>query len=267
MNFIMRSYLTILFLLPFSFLALANNGFVLITSLFNEKHEQRAQEYITCLEKNLANPLLTKIHVFYDTGADVTQGTSRIRDFLEQHPTIALSKIPHRPSFGELFSCASTTYPNEIVLVSNGDIYFNETLSALNGLDFSKLFLAIGRWNIDANGKMGVAMETTRHRGKKISRLAARSQDVWVFKSPTNIPCDDINLGTPHCDHYLAYRIIEAGYDLFNPMGTVQCCHQHASNWRPYAGGGKHRCRSAEVPGCAIQDIGNPAYKAVEISL
>jgi hypothetical protein len=262
MNYGIRLFLKTLLIMHFATPLYAADSFVLITSVFNEKHPQRAQEYITCLEKNLAHPLIGKIHVVYDTSADTIVKPLWVHDYLEKHPTIAVTYLPHRPSFGELFKIAADLYPNSVVLVSNGDIYFNETLETLKGLDFSKLFLAMGRWDINSRGEMIMAMETAYENDKKVRRPTSRSQDVWVFKSPAHVDCDDINLGTPHCDHYLAYRIMAAGYDLRNPMVTVQCCHQHASNIRDYPQGGKHRCESAAVPGCTIKDIGNSAYKA-----
>jgi hypothetical protein len=242
----------------------ATDSFVLITSLFNEKHPQRAQEYITCLEKNLVHPLLKTVHVIYDTSSDAVSKPLWIHDYLEKQPNVVITYMSRRPSFGELFKIAADLYPDEIVLVSNGDIYFNETLAALKGLNFSNLFLTLGRWDTNIKGEIHMALETTYKKGK-ISKPSSYSQDVWVFKSPAHVNCDDINLGTPHCDGYLAYRIMVAGYDVYNPMVTVQCCHNHASNIRDYPQGGKHRCESAVVPGGTVQDIGNPAYKARRI--
>jgi hypothetical protein len=261
-----RLFLKTLLVVHFFGSVYATDNFVLITSLFNDKHPERAQEYITCLKKNLAHPLLKTVHVIYDTSSDGCSELLRVRDYLEKQPNVVITYMSHRPSFGELFKIAADLYPNEIVLVSNGDIYFNETLAALKGLDFSNLFLAIGRWDIDIRDKMHMAVETIYDKKTKKTTYKPSncSQDVWVFKSPAHVDCDDINLGTPHCDHYMAYRLMASGYDVYNPMVTVQCCHQHASNIRDYPIGGTDHRPTGAVPGCEIKDIGNPAYKAIK---
>src|SRR5271155_4359133 len=77
--------------------------FILITSVYNEMNIQRAAEYITCLKKNLANPIIKAIHVLYDTSRDGTHNA--ILDFLKAH-NIVIHYIKGRPSFHDCFALA-----------------------------------------------------------------------------------------------------------------------------------------------------------------
>src|SRR5271170_7434179 len=98
------------------------NKFILITSLYNEIDEQRKEEYITCLKKNLANPLIEHIHILYDTSKD-----KNINNFLQQLSTfnVSITLITGRPSYNACFKLANELYLNKKIIISNADIYFN----------------------------------------------------------------------------------------------------------------------------------------------
>jgi hypothetical protein len=244
--------------------AYAKEDFVLITSLYHEKNEVRAQEYITCMEKNCAHPHIKTIHVMFDTDGDDNE-KAILPDYLH-HPKIVIEYIKGRPSFGTIFHRAACLYKDSLIIVSNADIYFNTTLYQLDGVDFSNLFLALTRWNITKDNKLVVYTETFVKNYQRITQTVQGSQDVWIFRAPlVGIRADDIYVGLPHCDNYLAYRVMDAGYAVYNPVFSIQCCHLHLSKIRNYVYPGPLSQESAGIPGSRLGDIGNPLYKAAEM--
>ncbi len=239
---------------------------VLITSLYNETNSERACEYIECLRSNLTHPLISKIHVFYDTSNDHKTLDSRIYNFITIHPKITIDYCTTRPSFGALFNCANSKYREKTIIVSNADIYFNDTLHLIAPIDFSKKVFALGRWNVTKNGTLELAMEDFCVGDEVWHQPSACSQDSWIFKSPLTIHADDIILGTPHCDHYLAYRLAMSGYEVYNPSKSVQCCHLHLSNIRNYTTDNEHSKPSAAVIACALSDIGNAHFRPKKLT-
>jgi len=104
--------------------------FVLITVLHNEHVGERVEEYITCLKRNLNHKMIEKIHVIYDSSNDKKTEEHPLLDYL-QRLEIELAYVDVRPTFDSLFSIANTVYPYKKVIISNADIYFNQTLNVL----------------------------------------------------------------------------------------------------------------------------------------
>lgn len=215
----------LLFLTINTVLSIENN-FVLIISLYNESHKKRIAEYIECLDKNLAHPLIEKIHVIYDTSKDEEQNSA----FLERlkSKNITLSTVSGRPSFEDCFNLANELYPDRAIIVSNADIYFNETLYLIQDYDLNNKMLALSRWNVQRDGLL-----------KPIVHLNGKpnmgSQDTWIFTTPIKqINAAEIQLGTLYCDGRIAYAVQEAGFKIINPCLSIQCCHLHLSKVRHY---------------------------------
>ncbi len=195
--------------------------FNFITSLYNETNNTRAQEYITCLERNRAHSSINEIHVIYDTSKDDNE--NRILCYLHD-AGISITYVVGRPSYGFSFDLANSMYPNSRVIVSNADIFFNETLSLLEGFDLKDRFLAITRWDVLENG------DIVPH-----ERYGKTSQDVWIFETPLR-PFNNhhIYLGEIHHNVILTYEALRSGLEILNPCKTIQCCHLHLSDLRHY---------------------------------
>ncbi len=196
--------------------------FKLIISLYNEKDDARAQEYITCLDRNRIHEAIDAIHVVYDTSDDDDQ--NRILNYLKE-AGIPVTYVQGRPSYGFCFDLAASLYPNSRVIVSNGDIFFNATLKKLQDFDLTGRFLAITRYDIGSNGDMELHQ-----------RYRDTSQDVWIFKTPLQ-PIDqshELYLGENHHNVILSYEALRSGLEVLNPSKSIQCCHLHASYIRHY---------------------------------
>lgn len=234
-----------IFLINFRICAsqITTNKFILITSLYNETDEQRREEYITCLKKNLTNPLIEHIHILYDTSKD-TYPNNFLRRLSMFNVTITF--ISGRPSYSSCFRIANTLYPSKKIILSNADIYFNETLYHLQNYDFYNKFLALTRWDQQRNGTLKPYF--TKNKNPSIF-----SQDAWIFKSPLyNIKCDDIFLGTSHCDGRIAYEATKSGFIVQNPCMSIQACHLHLSNIRNYTVTPRDILITKSTPWCTL---------------
>lgn len=201
----------------------AQNNFILVTVLYNETNSKRMQEYITCLERNMAHQLIEKVHVVYDQARDDEE--NKLLKFLKDKG-VALTYVRGRPTYNFCFELVNAYYPNRKIILSNADIYFNDTLFLLQDYDLTNRFLALTRWNVQKNGKIKLQHASSR-------RDNIWSQDSWIFQTPLcNFMDDSITLSSVNCDTWIAYRAKEAGLAVINPCLDIQCCHLHLSQIR-----------------------------------
>ncbi len=131
-----------------------------------------------------------------------------------------------RPTYKELFEYCNTHMKNEICIVANSDIIFDETLRYFGSLDMTKEFYALSRWEISSTDGKNWNIEPYDN---------AASQDVWIFKTPV-LTTDDMNytMGVPGCDNKITYHMRELGYVCRNPGKKVITIHFHISQFRTY---------------------------------
>lgn len=218
--------LAILFFITQALISNEIDKFILMIPLYREKNETRKQEYMTCLERNLAHSRIKHIHVLYDQSKDLKREGSLLR-YLHTKP-ISITYINRRQSFEDFFGIANAHYKNQKIILANADIYFNETLFLLDDYDLTNKFLALTRWE-DLNGKLEL------QRIYNIELWLSHCQDVWIFMTPIMVKkASQISIGTIGCDPYIARRAQESGLEVINPCLSIQCCHLHASGIRHY---------------------------------
>lgn len=199
----------------------AHYQFILVTSLYNETHPKRIQEYVTCMEKNLSNQRIAHIHVIYHY---VPGEKSAILDYLLSK-NISIDFVSVRPTYGSMFDLINTYYAGKKIILSNADIYCNETLALLDNYDLTNTFLALSRWQVKPDGSLTPYFTTP----------IMYSQDTWIFKAPIKkFTNDAIEIGTCGCDSKIAYQAFLSGMKVVNPCGSIQCCHLHLSKVRNY---------------------------------
>jgi hypothetical protein len=213
--------LTILF---FFFYCGANpEKFKLITILYNETNEERIAEYLTCLEKNLAHDSIGQMHVIYDTSKDDKKNI--ILNYLKSK-NIPITFINGRATYSFCFDLANELYPNSKIILSNADIYFNETLGLLDNYDLINKFLLLTRWDIHKDGTLSLHAFSPNKK--------SYSQDSWFFSTPFSFQGGNIYLGIPGCDGTIASHAKKNGLALLNPCFSIQGCHLHLSELRNY---------------------------------
>lgn len=209
--------------------ASASKPFTLITVLYNETHPQRMQEFITCLEHNLAHPAIHAVHIVYDQIKD--DAKNELLTILKRKK-LAISYVKGRPTFGYCFNLANSQYPNARIIVCNGDIYFNKTLHALDKVDFANKFFALTRWDVMEDGSLHI-FKQFKADGSFDDKMSYLSQDAWIFETPLKKFINpEFHMGTWACDGYIAYQAYISGLDISNPALSVQACHLHQSKIR-----------------------------------
>lgn len=221
--------------------------FVLYTSLYNETNPQRQNEYLYCLQKNLAHPSIKEIVVYYDQSKDHLEN-SVILDYLKNAP-VKLFLSEGRPTYHHLLAHANEEYPNHNIMISNGDIFFDETLELIHSISLKNKFICLSRWDM-------LSETVTESHPFHNDGVPAASFDVWIFQTPI-VNFDDVGiyLGTQHCDGYIAYRAYRANYQVFNPCLSIICHHYHLSGIRNWGQPYRPSMSGMLVPWCSLDNI------------
>ena len=200
-------------------------GFQLVVGSFIEPFEPRFSEYVQCLEENLKCEALEKIHVLVEESQAVRErllkentGPSVLRliDLLK-NPKIKLFPFGRRITFDEAFRYANATFgPAKLAIVSNGDIYFDETLAPLVDLDWENALVCLSRHNYGTG---------------KDSRFTS-GYDSWIFRAPLPSFRCDWHLGSGFSDLRLNHEAAKVGLRLLNPCQSVKATHLHGSGMR-----------------------------------
>lgn len=188
---------------------------ILTSDYYISENSERQSEYDYCINKNLENQNISKIIYF-----------TNIENPKHQHEKIEFVFNKKRPTYKSFFEFFNLNYPNEIIIISNLDIFFDNTLDLLNQMDLSKTVLALTRYDLK-NGEWVLYDE---------NNVAQASQDTWIYKSPINVKrmlCD-FNLGIPGCDNRIAFEFVKAGYIVNNNSLSLKTYHKHESNHRTW---------------------------------
>ncbi len=192
---------------------------ILITSYYNANSVERQREIDECLINNNNNQFIKKIYLLNNDIYDLEflENKNKIKQILIQEEKL---------NFKKTIEFINKYLEDEIVILSNSDIYFNDTLFKLIDYDFSNKVLCLLRYNIIENNKLDIF----RHFGEP----RADSQDSWIFKSPLKVNINNINFnfGIPGCDNMFAAELYNSNYILSNPSYDIISVHLHDSNER-----------------------------------
>src|SRR4029077_8134959 len=120
-----------------------------------------------------------------------------------------------------LFDHANAALGCKRIVAANADIYFDDTLARLDGVDLDGKLLCLSRWDVSADGRPYLFAHTF-------------SQDAWIFQTPIRSFHSDFRLGLPRCDNRIAWEAQRAGLVVSNPSWSIHAHHLHASGIRNY---------------------------------
>lgn len=197
----------------------------LIQQFFIHRDSIRMRELVQCLENNIENPYIDEIILLNEDIYNLEKCGVK-KSLLEGKNKVKQINISSRLSFHYVINYIKHQLKNRICIIANTDIYFDSSLSLLRGVDLSKKFLALLRYNVNSNGS------TTLHHGGRPD-----SQDVWIMDS--NIQCDInddflFDFGKPGCDNAITYLMLKNRYIVINPSLSIKSYHLHRSNERDY---------------------------------
>jgi hypothetical protein len=203
----------------------ASEGFVLFTSLYEERNIQRQEEFLQCIEKNLKNSYLKKILIFFERKNTKPVFEEKIKIIASANEKLNLVYINSRPTFQYYFQFANDFFPLEKIIVSNGDIFFDTTLSFLDEKALDNSLICLTRYD-------SIRSEEFELHDKDL--IFSPCQDSWIFQSPIKNFFCDIQLGILGCDPSIAYYAYCAGLKVYNPCKSIITYHLHQSNIRTY---------------------------------
>jgi hypothetical protein len=177
---------------------------ILITQYYKCKTKERQKEIDFCLKQNILNKNIDKIVLLAETSLPVELC----------HNKVSVIAKSSRSTFGDMF-IISNDYKGEICIVSNSDIYFDDSLNFIDKLDLTSAFLTPCRYNVREDG----SFYKPKKRGGGI--------DAWFFKSPVGLDCVNFVVGSLACDQRLNHIIWKRGYELYNCYEELKIYHLH----------------------------------------
>jgi len=184
----------------------------LVLSLYNISDQKRKHEIEKAIELNLDNTYISRLII-------LNEGFNSI---LLKHKKIQLHQIDFRPTFNDLLQYCMK---DEINIISNNDIYFDETLKNAKSFISNNINVVFALTRIEKNGDL-------------FRKNYCDSQDSWIFWSNDikDLGCFNFNMGVPGCDNRFAYELeYTAGLKVFNPSKTISTFHLHNSLKRNYS--------------------------------
>ena len=191
----------------------------LIQQYFRSANNRRANEILTCLEKNIACDYID--HILLLNEQEYSE--------LPVSPKITVQLLAHRLTYYDVFKAIIDSVPKgAYVVVSNSDIWFNETLQHIwtIGLQERSLFLALLRWE-DTVGE------------PTLFGPRADSQDAWILaRDSIAFDITEKDFGFPFgksgCDNAIALVMMSKRFLVSNPAYSIRAMHLHNSNVRNY---------------------------------
>lgn len=183
----------------------------LYTTLYN--NYRCRHDWIEAFERNLMRTDVQSYNVFFEQW-DGGLSKTNFWEFLNS-PKVRVLNTPTRPYYSQFINDANQHYPNDIIVILNADIYFDDTISMLQSLLNDKTCCVLTR--IDRHPQNGVWQILVN----------CTSADVWGFKTPIMPIEADIIPGITGCDAYFNKKISNAGYRMINPCLSIRAYHNH----------------------------------------
>jgi len=202
--------------------------FILILQYFIPHDKKRYEEYKTCLINNCKNPLIGKICLLTE---------EKITAEELNHEKIEQNVIGHRLTYLDAFMFANK-FPNCKVILSNADIFFDETLERALEYNLDQDVLCLTRHNVFSDGRKQLMIGFPKYNWDNVQKefdeeggfFAWGSQDSWIFKSPVRegmINSSDFELGRVACDSVIARSFKLQEYNVLNPCIEIKINHLH----------------------------------------
>lgn len=201
---------------------------ILITQFYISSNINRQKEILECLQKNLNNSLIDAIYLV--TEKEYTFREMEIDNNINKAKIIQVN-IGKRMKYSDAFDIVERNSLNGYIIISNSDIFFDDTLTNLYKSGSSKKRMVYCQ----------LRFEYTDNDLNKCKIFGPRgdSQDTWIFHSNFNIIKEqrkifNFELGIPACDNHINYIFSILGYSVHNEPYYIKTYHNHKSDFRTY---------------------------------
>lgn len=210
----------------------------LITQFFQHKDENRYLEIKECLEHNCNCKYIDKIVLINE------------KDYSKEYKSLDInSKIQQiitkkRLTYSDFIRYVYEKVPeNVFVILSNADIYFDESLKNLWKINMEDRMLGLLRWDVRPKTVLNKSSSLYDAQSKQESKLfgpRSDSQDSWIFltdsikKREWDYSKFNFQLGQAGCDNVFTGLILRQKFVISNPALTIKTHHIHNTNIRNY---------------------------------
>jgi hypothetical protein len=197
---------------------------ILITTYYQTSNDHRNNEINKCLIYNFLNKNIKEIYLLNNKIYNL--------QFIEKNDKIKQiiisNDVNYKLKYNDAIDFINKNLINKICILSNSDIYFDNTLSKINYKNINDSLFALLRYDETNDGNKNIF---TRHGLPRDD-----SQDCWIFKSPLNIDLEKVNFsfGTLGCDSIIATIIHDSGIKICNPCFDIVSTHVHNTEFRTY---------------------------------
>lgn len=196
---------------------------VLFCQYYVPKNAARRREVDLCFQKNIENPLINKIVMFFEKREDMA--------LIPDKKHIEKKYLPERMSYGFWLRETDKLSAGTLSILVNADIYLDDSLanvsSTLDAMRAAKCFMALTRYNPE-EGRL------------RLNENPHWTQDTWALvKDHEPMPIAlyqeaNFELGQPGCDNKIAYVMHSYGFRVTNPCGVIRSIHLQADDGRAY---------------------------------
>jgi hypothetical protein len=192
--------------------------FNLFIPWYNDKAIFRQQELDWCLLHNITSGIIDNIFLFPESRRNILP---------KLNEKVNIIHLDKRVTYLDIIKYINSEIRcyKSFNIISNIDIYFNDTLNLLHNINMDRVCLSLTRWETNPLNNPG---NLERH-------MTYQSCDVWIFKSYIfpNIDCD-FYFGLPGCEGRFNFELQKVGYKIYNPSEDIKVLHYHVSgkrNW------------------------------------
>lgn len=198
----------------------------LFIELFKSSNADRQKEYYTVLEKNINNSEIEMINIFVDN----IEFYIELETKYSGNNKLRFIKIDNRLTFKKCLEYIKNNVENDVIcIISNADIYYDDTLKRLDTMDMNNLVVSLLRYDVATDGTSKL------HNNNGNINTTNDSQDSWILKTPIRVPENcDFTFGLLGCDNRITFEFYDAGYNLINCPMDIKTHHLHLINHKTY---------------------------------
>lgn len=188
---------------------------------FIHPNNERQQEFLICLDKNISNPDITHIYLLNEQHYPMFDTNSKIIQV----------NIGHRLKYSDVFLYINTHNITGFNIIMNSDIFLDNTIENLfkTNIHLQKKMYALLRYDV-----VHLHPFTAQLFGPRPD-----SQDCWILHSNFHITNHEakvfnFELGMPGCDNKLLFLMQILGYQVLNDPEFIKTFHLHSTQIRNY---------------------------------
>ena len=180
----------------------------LLVNYFKSKSENRNREYLFALNKNIENEYIKRIFLFVEELSHCEGIESEKVTFVE---------MDSRPTFQDIINYTNKELKGETCIISNTDIFMDDTLRHVENNNIQGLFFLLTRWDVKPDGTIEFYDKNNK----------GWTQDTYIYQSPIGIKNANFFVGLPGQENRLAFLAHESGLNVINPSLLVVIKHFH----------------------------------------